>query len=75
MTIMWLIVKDCEMIKKWDDHLPGENSHLKAEQTTPQFQTTAFFVHSCPLNLILVVKDKNSSLSIENNPINARSSL
>ena len=29
------------MIKKWDKHFPGENNHLKAEQTTPQFQTTA----------------------------------
>ena len=37
----WFIVKDCQMIKKWDNHFPGENSHLKAEQTTLQFQTTA----------------------------------
>ena len=28
------------MIKKWDNHFPGGNSHLKAEQTAPQFQTT-----------------------------------
>ena len=24
------IVKDCQMIKRWDTHFPGENSHLKA---------------------------------------------
>ena len=27
--------------KKWDNHFLGGNSHLKAEQTTLQFQTTA----------------------------------
>ena len=55
-TITWFIVKDCKMIKKWDDHFPGENSHLKAEQNTTQFQNTALFVHSCILNRIFVVK-------------------
>ena len=28
------------MIKKWYNPFPGENSHLKAEKITPQFQTT-----------------------------------
>ena len=37
--IMWFIVKDCSIIIKSDYHFPGENSHLKAEQTTPHFQT------------------------------------
>ena len=59
------------MIKKWGNHFPGENSHLKAEQTTPQFQTTAKFVHSCLLNWILVVRYKNSSLSMDKSAINA----
>ena len=27
--------------KKWDNHFPGGKCHLKAEQTTPQFQTSA----------------------------------
>ena len=40
------MVRDCQIIKKWDDHIPGENSHL-AEQTSPQFQTTALFVYLC----------------------------
>ena len=60
------------MIKKWDDHFPGKNGHLKAEQTTPHFQTTALFVHSCLLNLILVVKYSANSLSIDKKAINAR---
>ena len=71
LTITWFVVRDCQIIKKWVNHFPDENSHLKAEQTTPQFQTTALFVHSYLLNLILVVKCKNNSLSIDNNAINA----
>ena len=27
----WFIVKDCQMIKKWVNHFPDGNSHLKAE--------------------------------------------
>ena len=41
----WFIV-GCLIIKKWDDNFPGENSHLITEQTTRQFQTIDFFVHS-----------------------------
>ena len=38
---LWFIVKDCQMIKKFDNYFPGGKCHLKAEQTIPQFRTTA----------------------------------
>ena len=50
LTITWFIVKDCQMIKSGMTTFLAKNSHLKAEQTIPQFQTTALFVHSSPLN-------------------------
>ena len=48
LTITWLILKDYQMIKKWDNH-PGENSHLKADQTTstvPNHCLTCAFMSS-----------------------------
>ena len=32
LTKTWFIGKDCQMIKKWDNHFPDGNSHLKAEK-------------------------------------------
>ena len=57
--------------KKVGLSLSWQKQSPKSEQTTKHFQTTALFVHSCLLNLILVAKYSDNSLSIDRKAINA----